>query len=207
MTDDNSAAQIYALAGLLQSTYLVDLLARTGQAQAEDINPLLNSLFKFDVENVDEVYGGQQSLKLGFTIFRDLLDASEADRYRPAVRYAMSILYLQSKLSRRTDLLEIIHSRLQHVELKQNHFSNNISEIASSIAAVYQDTVSTFNYRIQVKGSAQQLQNPATAEMIRALLLAAIRSAVLWRQSGGKRWHFLLSRKRLRRALENIPGN
>jgi high frequency lysogenization protein len=207
VSSNNTTAQVLALAGLLQCTYLVDLLARSGQAETENLSPLLNSLFKFDADSAEQVYGGQRGVKMGLSILKDLLDANEVDRYRSAVGYAMSVLYLQGKLAHNTEVLEIIHSRLQHVEFKQSHFSNNINDIASSVAAIYQDTVSTFNYRIKINGSAQQLQNPATAEMIRALLLAAIRSAVLWRQSGGKRWHFLLSRKRLRSALENLAGD
>lgn len=203
----STTAQTLALAGLAQATYLVDKLATSGRAETEELSPLLNSLFVFDADQAEDVYGGAEGVKLGLTILQDLLTANEAARYRLTVRYAMSVLHLQSKLDSRPDLLEIIHSRLQHAALKQSHFSSNINDIAGSIAAVYQDTVSTFNYRIEVKGSAQQLQNPANADTIRALLLAAIRAAVLWRQSGGKRWHFLLSRKRLLAACENLSSH
>jgi high frequency lysogenization protein len=204
---NSSIGQVFALAGLLQCTYLVDQLAQTGQAKPEDLSPLLDSLFRFDADSPQDVYGGHRGLSLGLGILQDLLDATDTTRYRATVRYAMSIVYLQAKLSTQQELQEIIHTRLQHAAIKQSHFSNNINEIASSIAAIYQDTVSTFNYRIQVNGSAQQLQDPANADMIRALLLAAIRSAVLWRQSGGKRWHFLFSRRRLRHTLAKLSSD
>jgi high frequency lysogenization protein len=204
---NDSIGQTLALAGLLQCTYLVDQLAQSGQAKPEDLGPLLDSLFKFDADTSMEVYGSHEGLALGLKILQSLLDGSDAPRYRATVRYAMSIVYLEAKVSKQQDLLEIIHTRLQHAAIKKAHFSSNINEMAHSIAAIYQDTVSTFNYRIQVNGSAQQLQDPANADMIRALLLAAIRSAVLWRQSGGKRWHFLFSRKRLRSALANITSD
>ena len=200
----STSAQILALAGLLQSTYLVDQLARTGQAREEDIQPLFDSLFIFDADSPEAIYGGTQKLKLGLQILDDLLNASNTASYHATIRYSLNILYLQAKLAKRQDLLEIIRSRLQHTAIKKNHYSNNINEIAASIAAIYQDTVSTFNYRIEVNGSAQQLQNPANANMIRTLLLAAIRSSVLWRQSGGKRWHLLLARKRLRNCLRDM---
>lgn len=193
----STTAQTLALAGLLQSTYLVDRIATTGQASSEEISPVLNSLFQFDADSPESVYGGVQALRPGLAIVRDVFSGGDAASYRSAVRYAISVLYLQGKISARPDLLDIIRSRLQHTELKQQHFTNNINQISSSIAAIYQDTVSTMKYRIEVNGSAQQLQNPANADTIRALLLAAIRSAVLWRQSGGKRWHFLFARGRL----------
>lgn len=37
---------------------------------------------------------------------------------------------------------------------------------------------------------------------IRALLLAAVRSAVLWRQLGGSYWDFLFSRKAMIEAVD-----
>jgi high frequency lysogenization protein len=39
---------------------------------------------------------------------------------------------------------------------------------------------------------------------IRALLLAAIRAAVLWRQAGGRKYHFILQRKRLLQEVKTV---
>ncbi|WP_368666252.1 DUF489 family protein [Corallococcus sp. CA041A] len=39
---------------------------------------------------------------------------------------------------------------------------------------------------------------------IRALLLAAVRSAVLWRQLGGSYWDFLFSRKAMIEAVDRL---
>ena len=41
------------------------------------------------------------------------------------------------------------------------------------------------------------LTNPANQNRIRALLLAGVRAAILWRQSGGSRLTLLLRRKAL----------
>ena len=41
---------------------------------------------------------------------------------------------------------------------------------------------------------------------IRALLLAGIRYAWLWRQKGGRRWHLLLRRTTIRRDLAAISA-
>jgi len=37
---------------------------------------------------------------------------------------------------------------------------------------------------------------------IRALLLAGIRSAMLWRQCGGSRWRFIFFRRKIQREAE-----
>ena len=47
-------------------------------------------------------------------------------------------------------------------------------------------------------GSAQHLQNNTNAEIIRALLLAGVRSAFLWRQLGGRRWKLAFTRAEIR---------
>ncbi len=204
MSPEQAHAQALALAGLLQCTYLVDLLARSGQAEQEAVTPVINSLFQFDAKSPEAVYGGARGVNLGLGILKDLLEGKDTSRYRMTLRYAMSLLYLQKKLSARDDMLEVIRSRLQHAGVKQDHFSSNINDISTSIAAIYQDTISTFKYRVEINGSAQQLQNSANADKIRALLLAGIRSAVMWRQYGGKRWHLFLSRQRLREATEHL---
>ena len=46
-----------------------------------------------------------------------------------------------------------------------------------------------------VSGEPHHLSDPKNANKIRALLLAGMRSAVLWRQLGGNRLQLLLARK------------
>ncbi|GAL11758.1 a protein of unknown function perhaps involved in purine metabolism [Vibrio astriarenae] len=41
------------------------------------------------------------------------------------------------------------------------------------------------------------MQQTGTQQRVRALLLSGIRSAVLWRQVGGKRRHLIFSRKKM----------
>jgi high frequency lysogenization protein len=55
-----------------------------------------------------------------------------------------------------------------------------------------------------VSGESQHLSNPDQANKIRALLLAGMRSAVLWAQLGGSRWQILLWRRRLTQEAERI---
>lgn len=194
-TDQQLTGQTIALAGILQSAYLVDQLARTGSAPAESLFPTINSLFEFDPDSPEQVYGSIHGIDLGLRILQDIMGGGA--NYRTVIRYALSLLYLQRQLSRKPELLSIIRSRLEHAALKSEHFASDPQSVAASIAAIYQDTISTFKYRIQVSGSLQQLQDQSNANNIRALLLAGIRAAVLWRQMGGKRWHLFLSRGKI----------
>ncbi|KPU83108.1 lysogenization regulator, partial [Psychromonas sp. PRT-SC03] len=67
--------------------------------------------------------------------------------------------------------------------------------ILSSLNLIYKDLISDLGPKIQVNGSPSCLQQERTQHKIRALLLAGVRSAVLWRQIGGKRRQLLSSRK------------
>jgi high frequency lysogenization protein len=204
LTSTSYNSQALALAGVLQCTYLVDQLARTGSAPIESVNPSINSLFRFDADSVELVYGGLQGVKTGLQLVCDVLSGHHRNEYQAVVRYAMGVLFLQKKLSANQELLAILRNRLEHTALKAEHFSDDSHSVNASLAAIYQDTAGTFKFRIQVNGSMQQLQNPQNADAIRALLLAAIRSAVLWRQTGGKRWHFISRRSALRRAAQDL---
>ena len=107
------------------------------------------------------------------------------------------LLLLERRFSASPELASVVRSRLEHARVRSEYFATHVNEVCHSLSAIYQDTISTFKYRIRVTGSMQQLQNPRNADMIRALLLAGIRSAVLWRQLGGRRWRILTQRRKL----------
>jgi high frequency lysogenization protein len=196
--------QVVALAGILQATYLVDQIARTGTADSASTNGILHSLFVFNTDEPQAVYGGLHNVQLGLRILRELLAGQRRDEYRGCIRYGLGILHLEKLLAADAKMQGTIRNRLQHTEKNLEHFSQDINRIASNIAAIYQDTISHMKYRIQITGSLQQLQNNHNADRIRALLLAAIRSAWLWRRVGGSRWQFLFGRGRLLKATESL---
>ena len=193
-----------ALAGVLQATHLADQVARSGQIDAAAFNTIVHSLFSFDPDSPEAVYGGTVGLRPGLQLLRDLLRGERRPDQQQALRYAMGVLYLQQKLAKEPQMQALIRSRLQHVERKLEHFTQDINEISASVAGIYQDTISHFKYRIQISGSPQLLQDSNNANRIRALLLAAIRSAVLWRQVGGRRWQLLVQRSALAQATQQL---
>ncbi len=204
MTTNSIEAQTLALAGILQAAYLVDQIARTGQADSAAMNSILHSLFVFDSDDPAVVYAGAHNLQLGLRALRDVLSGYNRNGYQGTVRYALGALILQKLLAKAPEAQGTIRARLQHAEKKLEFFTQDINEIAPSLASIYQDTISGFKYRIQVTGSLQQLQNSANADKIRALLLAAIRSAWLWRRVGGRRWQLVLNRNALKRCAEAL---
>ena len=75
-------------------------------------------------------------------------------------------------------------------------------DVLAAMGGLYADTISQLKPRIMVQGNPHYLGQPSVVAEIRALLLAAVRSAVLWRQLGGNYWDFLFSRKHMLEAIE-----
>jgi high frequency lysogenization protein len=85
-----------------------------------------------------------------------------------------------------------------------DHFHTTHESVIGNLADTYKQTLSTLSFRIKVAGNPQILQNNYNANKVRALLLAGIRAAILWRQVGGRRWHLLFNRKRYIKDAQSL---
>ena len=68
-------------------------------------------------------------------------------------------------------------------------------DVLAALGGLYADTISHLRPRIMVQGNPHYLGQAGVVSEIRALLLAAVRSAMLWRQLGGSQWQFLFARR------------
>lgn len=196
--------QAIALAGVAQVARLVDQISKTGSYPLEFLESSIHSLFEFDADSVDKVYGGLPGVKLGLHNLSSLLASRQSEENRDVVRYVFSMLYLERRFAGNADMMSVVHSRLEHASFRAEHFAGHVNEVCHSVSGIYQDTLSKLQFRIKVSGSAQHLQNSQNADVIRALLLSGIRSAFLWRQLGGRRWKLVLQRKQLLSASQNL---
>ena len=72
------------------------------------------------------------------------------------------------------------------------------------MASIYSDIISPLGTPIQVAGNPEILKQSINQHKIRALLLAGIRSAVMWRQLGGKRRNIIFSRGKIIECAESL---
>ena len=79
-------------------------------------------------------------------------------------------------------------------------------DVVAGLGSLYADTVSTLRPRVMVQGNPHYLGQAGVVAEIRALLLAALRSAVLWRQSGGSMWDFVFRRREMAAAIDACLG-
>ena len=200
----NLEQQALALAGVAQAARLVDQISKTGSYPLDFLETSIHSLFVFTPESAADIFGGVPGVKLGLHNLSNLLADKNARENQDLVRYVFSLLYLERKFAANADMMAVVRSRLEHASFRAEHFSSNVGELCHGISGIYQDTLSQHRFRIKVTGSVQHLQNPKNADIIRALLLAGIRAAFLWRQLGGHRWRLLLQRKQLLQASQNL---
>jgi len=194
--------QVIALAGLFQAMDAIESIAQQGKCDEHVLETALSSLFVGNPNSTLDVFGDLSLLKPGLTKVRDLLNKSNTDKRLNAVRYALAIVHLESKLNKQKDMLATIGKRLERAESQVQHFSLLHENVLESIAAIYLDTISTFQLRVQISGNEQLLTISQNIAKIRSLLLSGIRAATLWRQVGGRRWHFIFKRAELARQAD-----
>ncbi|GAB3107288.1 high frequency lysogenization protein HflD [Aestuariicella hydrocarbonica] len=194
-----------AMAGVFQAAGLVEQLAKTGYVPADAQRASLQTLFVQNPQSTLDVYGGHiNHVELGLKIMSDLLHHHQNRDYPDTLRYVLGILHLQKKMMGRKDMLEVIGKRLEQSQRQAEHFDITHENVLSGLGGLYGDTISTFKFRIQVMGDFSYLQQTRVANQVRALLLAGIRSATLWRQVGGTRFQVVLQRKKLSQCADQL---
>jgi high frequency lysogenization protein len=208
-----------ALAGLYQATRLVQQIANTGNIDEQDFTTSINSIFKVDVEQATDAYDDAtqphssqySNLHTGLRTLIEQLGGAKATTMNNRgknlniTKYAIGIMILERKLRKTPGMLQYIADGIKRVRDQQQHFANSREDtkekihdsVVAGLANIYSETISTLRPRIMVQGEHVYIANPTQANRIRALLLAAIRAAVLWRQCAGTRWQLLLKRRQV----------
>ncbi|HIF9456775.1 TPA: high frequency lysogenization protein HflD [Photobacterium damselae] len=185
-----------AFAGICQAVKLVQQVAQTGRCDNEMLTATLESILVTDPANTLAVYHSDEAnLHIGLeALVKDIDNTSSGNEL---TRYLVGVMALERKLSGRRDSMAQLGDRIDLLKRQTEHFELLEEQMLSNIASVYLDIISPLGPRIQVSGTPAQLQIPQVQHKVRALLLAAIRSAVLWRQVGGKRRHLIFGRKQM----------
>ncbi|MGI2014929.1 high frequency lysogenization protein HflD [Shewanella oncorhynchi] len=183
-----------AFAGILQAIAQVQHLARHGELDNAELAASLNTILVTNPDNTADVYQDKIVLQKGYKlILNQLGDSSQKDV--EITRYLVGVLALERKLVRSNSDLGMLAERINQVNRQLHHFAITDEQVVANLASIYSDIISNLGPKIQISGNPVCLQRPIVQHKIRALLLAAIRSAVLWRQLGGKRRHLVFARK------------
>ena len=129
------------------------------------------------------------------------LSSDKAQKNQEILRHTLQLLQLERKLAKVPNTLETIGNALEDMPRHIEYFDGiNSPQVLARIAEIYHQTISQMTPRIQVQGNPTFLQQPDNVNRVRALLLGGIRAAVLWRQKGGKRRHFVFSASKILKA-------
>jgi high frequency lysogenization protein len=186
--------QTIALAGLLQAANLAHKLAHRGAADESELETTLASVLKINADTVEDVYNGVGNLSGTFRLLTSQLD--KAPSVNPELaRYVAALHVLSGKLMNNPAMSSQLRTGIEQAAALTAHYGVLHESVIEKMALLYQETISLLGPKIMVRGEPRYLT--ANATRIRAVLLAGIRAAVLWRQCGGSEWKLLFYRKKI----------
>ena len=196
MMDD----RVLALAGLAQALRQVRRIAETGQADAAVLATSLDSVFRIDAATPEDVYGGAREVRPGLLLLRDYLSNQGSDTQLP--KLALAVTQLERRFSADDAVGEAVHEGILAIKPRAEQLGSSHPEVLSALGSLYAETVSHLRPKVMVQGNPHYLGQADIVAEIRAILLAALRSAVLWRQMGGSAWDIFLRRRAMQQAIE-----
>jgi len=192
--------RVLALAGIAQALQQVRRIAETGHSEAAVVRTAMDSVLRIDAPSPADVYGSTSALTPGLRLLRDYFSNQGKDELLP--RLALSVLQLERRFVREGTTVDKVEAGIRSTAPRvQELGESNHPDVLSAMGALYADTISQLKPRIMVQGNPHYLGQAMVVAEIRALLLAAVRSAVLWRQLGGSYWDFLFSRRAMVEAI------
>jgi high frequency lysogenization protein len=195
-----------ALAAVVQACYLVNGVARTGMVGEDSMAGCLESIFVTNPVETMDVYKSGNGVRTGLRLVTEILGDFRISEHGDTLRYTLAILALEKRLQKAPDVMRAIGAGISRVH---EHFCLHEApvtgdDIVSRLSDLYEETAGSLEPRVRVVGQQKHLKNSANTSRIRALLLAALRSAVLWRQLDGRLTQLILGRRRFLYAVNNV---
>lgn len=192
--------RVLALAGMLQALAQVRRIADTGQSENRQVAAALDSVFRIDAADAEAVYGDAGNLRGGLRQLRDYL--SNGNKDEALGKLALAVMQLERRFVRSDGIASKVQAGLRQLNGEAQTQGSAHPDVISELARLYADTISTLRPRVMVQGNPHYLGQAGVVSEIRALLLAALRSAVLWRQLGGSLWDFVFQRRAMAAAID-----
>lgn len=197
--------QAITFAAICQIATAVQTIARQGSLPDDELAFILKGVINTSPTNTLDVYGGDiANLRPGLQVMVNHLGDHNSAKDPELTRYIVSLLALERKLTKNSKQMQALGQRIEDSKRQLEHFELTSENLLRSFAGIYSDLISPLGTPIQVAGDPAILKQEINQYKIRSLLLAGIRSAVLWRQVGGKRRNILFARSKLIAAAQNL---
>jgi len=192
--------RVLALAGIAQALQQVRRIAETGHSDAAVVRTAMDSVLRIDAPSPAAVYGDDRQLDAGLRLLRDYFGNQGKDDLLP--RLALSVMQLERRFVREGATVARVQAGIAAAAARAGELGDPAHpDVLAAMGGLYADTISQLKPRIMVQGNPHYLGQAGVVAEIRALLLAAVRSAVLWRQLSGSYWDFLFSRRAMLEAI------
>ncbi|KXI29913.1 high frequency lysogenization protein HflD [Paraglaciecola hydrolytica] len=192
-----------ALAAVCQAAALVKQIARSGEMDHQAFECSIRSIAITDSSATLDVFGSVEQLNLGFSTLLKQLGHDDKAKDVEITRYVANLLALERKVTSNGKVMQQLGERISQIQRQQLHMDLLDSQMLSNLAAIYSDVISPVARKIQIAGSPALLKRSDNQHKVRAILLAGLRAAVLWRQLGGKRRQILFSRQSILSAAKS----
>ncbi len=194
--------RVLALGALLVALSQVRRIAETGQSDTATLQLALDSVFRLDAADTAAAVGGVDAVRPGLRLLRDYLAGTNKDE--ALGKLAMAVMQLERRFVADAAMTERVRTGLRALQGPVERLGSPHHDVVAGLASLYADTISHLRPRVMVQGNPHYLGQAGVVAEIRALLLAALRAAVLWRQMGGSLWDFLFRRRDMAGAIDQL---
>ena len=184
-----------SLGAIYQACNEIKKIAWQGEINNNIIEPLINSVYQTTSEEIEDVFISIKRLNSGLDFLRRQLVGDAFSRDGEVSRYFEAIGILVKNINKKDDVLNKLRIELTKQSMPINE--DNLDQHALFLSELYLSTISTVEPRIIVNGDNKYLTDKKNAAMIRSLLLCAIRSYILWQQSGGSKFRIFIFKKKI----------
>lgn len=196
-----------AFAGMLQAGELVRQIASSGHCSQQAAHHSLASIFERAPDSTEDSFGGIEGVRLGLRMLIEIFSARTQRESMQGLNYALGLAKLSAKLRRDSQRMNALGEEIGLIESAWQQREGDLDpSVLSQLADAYQQFISSMDFRLSINGKPDYLKQSEKIAFIRALLLAGIRSAILWHQVGGRQWRLIFQRARMlqeaRRLLE-----
>ena len=184
-----------SLGAIYQACNEIKKIAWQGEINNNIIEPLVNSVYQTTSEEIEDVFISIKRLNSGLDFLRRQLVGDAFSKDGEVSRYFEAIGVLVKNMNKKDDVLNKL--RMELTKQSMPITEDNLDQHALFLSELYLSTISTVEPRIIVNGDNKYLTDKKNAAMIRSLLLCAIRSYILWQQSGGSKFRIFLFKKKI----------
>ena len=184
-----------SLGAIYQACNEIKKIAWQGEININIIEPLINSVYQITSENIDDIYISTKRLNTGLDFLRRQLVGDAFSRDAEVTRYFEAIGILIKNMNKKEEIFDKLRKQLTEQTMPVQE--DNLGDHALFLSNLYLSTISTVEPRIIVNGDNKYLTDKKNAAMIRSLLLCAIRSYILWQQSGGSKFRIFIFKKKI----------